>query len=222
MLGLVIIGALIIIAVKQSETNTHSQKLGPDLERQRNMKTGAEEDSSTETTMQETTTESYQDKIRKLYNLVSECNRLGSSSSKCSAAVLGEANESSIDDLIEELKTEISEVKFNETIGSFESFSGFLANLTQVNSGGVPSQTNYASVISILQPYLVETPGARLTLGDDDRREGSDDRGRSSSSSTVYTPAEEVQCDHHREKRCRDKRKCYPVSAHCDFKVKQS
>lgn len=35
----------------------------------------------------------------------------------------------------------------------------------------------------------------------------------------VYAPAKEVFCDTRREKRCKDRKKCYPVSQHCDFIV---
>ena len=199
-LGLVIIGALIIVAVKQSESKT---KPSPDQDRQRNMNTTNDviNTIATEDIVELVTTtqspETYQEKLRRLYSLITECNRLGSNSTICSGNVLGEADETTIDDMIDDLKRVVTEAKFNETVESFESFSGFIGNLTK--SPDSSTNTTYASVMQILSPFIIETPGPRsISLNyEDDHNDGD---GSVAGNYSDYSPAQEVQCDQLRER----------------------
>ena len=124
-LGLIIIGALIIVAVKQSESPSHSLKDGPDVDRIRNIEddydlmidtidnsTVEDEDTttvlplSTTSSSSTTTVESYKNKLEKLMGLILFCKKLMPDNEACdvSMTVIKEEN---IDDHISGLNDEI-------------------------------------------------------------------------------------------------------------------
>ena len=175
-LALVIIGALIIVAIKQSTSLSSSddgsqEKSVLDLGRTfTNVENNGSETSNapntTSSSGSNTTTldteETFQSKLMRLAKLVSRCQELlpDSEAEDCQQ-LLGLANEESIDGLISNLQHELLKTELNQNVETLGNFSMFIEDLKshqyQVNS------TNYKEVINILGPLIVEmgTPTPR-------------------------------------------------------------
>ena len=202
-MGLVIVVALIIVAVKQTES-------GP----------AVEEDGEGEG-MVETTTEveSYQARLVRLYRLVTECHSLVEHRDKLDCQpFLAAATPSTVDTLIQNLANLIQDIKLNRTVEHINKFQSALENLDiseDVNN------TNYKTILEILQPVIREQdltnlqgPGPRSSLGDGQKTLVTSLLSSSNSSEDGRL----VVCDW-RERRCRDGLKCYLASQHCDLNV---
>ena len=236
-LGLIIVGALIIITIKQTEpypeTNTGQaediENLGRNFETNTssivegnpnqttssggNTNTLQTVDLDTEASANNTHIETYHSKLTRLVKLVSSCQDLLPHMETCQA-VLEIATEDTIDDLIRNLNNELLKTKMNKNVETLGSFSSYLEKLSSKNKS--LNSPNYSQVMDSLGPLIVkqENPNARVnTVGD---HTTSKDLNPHSSS---YDPALEVHCDPWREKRCRDKTRCYPLAQHCDFVV---
>ena len=195
-------GALVIVAVKQSQ-QLGSEDVAEDL--------GDDERSVGDltTTLRP---ESYQEKLMRLYRLVTECEGLVEGDD-C-RPFLGAATPTSVDNLIQNLANLIQDVKLNQTVQSLSKFQLALDNLDiseDVNN------TNYKTILSILKPVIMDqdivNPQPRLLVDG-----GHETHLTTFVSSGNYSPSAEVHCDW-RERRCRDKKKCYLLSQHCDLNV---
>jgi len=225
-LAFVIIGALVIVAVKQSETSSSnyneriSEIINPTtpelLEESTNKPSQASKvlpkEAPSDPVDEE---ETFQSKLLKLYNLVKSCQEFAANPDDCdSEGVLEVVNEDTIDDLMVKLENEIVKVKMNVSATDLYKLSSLLGDLGSKHEE--VTSASYADVMTILEPIIEEldAPLPRMTyqwngltlLNTGDPIE-------------VYAPAKEVFCDTRREKRCKDRKKCYPVSQHCDFIV---
>ena len=244
-LGLVIVGALILVAVKQTQPRE-----AVETERQRDFTTKATSSTiktnifsstmsttrDTTSTAQETTSTSqdtmsstpdttqppddkFQSKLVTLYQLVSQCKEMMDDEkpeNKCEDA-LGLATEENIDYLIEEMQSRIKDADLSKNLASLLDLPQILDKL---NTSSNVDSTTYLGIISGLQPVMDESHQIPLntTNTDPDRRDDGDeldDRDNISS----YQTAVEVSCDQGRERRCRDKSACYPREKYCDFEV---
>ena len=223
-LGLVIIGALIIVAIKQTETNAGSEtsqdmidRLGRSFETNNTTEVKAREDSNQTTVSGDKTDpiqQSYQSKLTRLMKLVASCHSLLSDKDTCQTA-MEMATEDNIDVLITGLEKEIQKTKITKDVENLGNFTAHLEQLSLSNDS--LANPNYQEVLNSLKPHIVEleTPGdARInTIGD------SSVSDNFTLIVSVYDPALEVHCDPWREKRCRDRSMCYPLAQHCDFVV---
>ena len=199
-MGLVIVVALIIVAVKQAET-------GPPLE---------EEEARVEPRTPE---EVYQGRLLELFQLVTECQSLVVEDREdrrldCQP-FLAAATPTTVDTLIQNLANLIQDIKLNQTVEHISKFQSALENLDiseDVNN------TNYKTILEILQPVIrdqdIANPQPRSSLED----------GQKTFVTSLVTSSNSsrdggaVVCDW-RERRCRDGLKCYLASQHCDLNV---
>ena len=203
-MGLVIVVALIIVAVKQTET-------GPAVAEEEEVGEG----------MVETTTEveSYQNRLVRLYRLVTECHSLVEHRDKLDCQpFLAAATPSTVDTLIQNLANLIQDIKLNQTVEHINKFQSALENLDVSED---VNNTNYKTILEILQPVIREQdlsnlqgPAPRSSLGDGQKTLVTSMVSSSNSSGGGGL----VVCDW-RERRCRDGLKCYLASQHCDLNV---
>ena len=153
-MGLVIVVALIIVAVKQTET-------GPRAEQ--------EEEEEARTEEPRTAEEIYQGRLLKLFGLVTECQNLvvdNRDHLDCQP-FLGAATPTTVDTLIQNLANLIQDIKLNQTVQHINKFQSVLENLDiseDVNN------TNYKTILEILQPVIrdqdITNPQPRSSLED--------------------------------------------------------
>ena len=156
--------------------------------------------------------ESYHDKLVRLYRLVTECQSLVQGED-CQP-FLGAATPETVEELTQNLASLIQDAKLNKTVDSLATFQSAIENLdisTDVNN------TNYKTIREILGPIIMDqditNPEPRLRVDG-----GQETHVTTFVTSGNYSPSAEVHCDW-RERRCRDKKKCYLLSQHCDFNV---
>jgi len=220
-LGLIIIGALIFVAVKQSHPTDNTQ-----VERQRNVSSStatsiATTITTTITTLAHTTTssrtneEEYNAKLDKLNELIVECRNV-IDDLKCEET-LDRVNYENVDELIKELKVKIEDAKLGNNLDSLK----MLPNIADDDEDGVTNKKNpekFVDVMSVLQPVIDKSHKAVLnasTKAINPRSLNITER----SNLQDYSPAMEVACDQGRERRCRNKAACYPKQKYCDFEV---
>ena len=222
-LGLVIIGALIIVAIKQTETHgtETSQDTIDSLGRSFESNTTSEVEGigdSNQTTTSEgntvTSQETYKSKLTRLMKLIASCQSLLSNKDTCNT-VMEIVTEDNIDVLLSGLENEVRKTKMTKDVETLGHFSAYLEDLSSSNNS--LANPNYQEVLDSLKPLIVEqeNPGdARIvTVGDIQISE------HSKHNFTAYDPALAIHCDPWREKTCRDGSRCYPISKHCDFVV---
>ena len=199
MLGLVIIGALIVVALKHTGYNQYGEasnqlaSSNPSI----SAKTGEAAD-------MRATPSVYQAQLMALWDRVKECEDLvppGQDSHHCEA-VLQAAIPQNIESLTQNLTGWIEDAKLSQNITSLQSFLKLQSGLAQERN------TSYSSILQHMQPFLVveeEEPEQRLA-------------GEESGGSKSLVPLL-VTCDLRRELRCRDQSACYAKEKHCDFTV---
>ena len=223
---------MIIVAVKQSESPSPGLKDSPDVERIRNLEddydlmidtndTSTEEEETTtimplpstasSQSITTTTEESYHSKLERLMGLILLCKKLMPSNEKCDVNMTS-VNEENVDDHSKGLNDEIMNHQIHSNMENLVNISSVLKNMVKEKT---ISQTSYSSVIAALGPLIQEqeNPTPRLILSADQGNRSDVDVDEH----FEYNPVEEVFCDPHRERRCRDKKKCYPIAQHCDF-----
>ena len=138
MLGLVIVVALIIVAVKQTQT-------GPPVEEEEREESRTPE-------------EIYQGRLLELFELVTECQSLvvedrGDRDHLDCQPFLGAATPTTVDTLIQNLANLIQDIKLNQTVEHINKFQSALENLDVSED---VNNTNYKTILEILQPVIRE------------------------------------------------------------------
>ena len=155
------------------------------------------------------TAETYQEQLGRLYSLVRECQTL-MEGEQCQT-FLGSATSTTVDNIIQNLAILIQDLRLKEDITKLQTVLGNLENVEAANN------TNYRNILAILKLVIMDKgivfPQPRLLV------EGGHEKFLSTViPSRNYSPSSDVHCDW-RERRCRDKKKCYLTSQHCDLNV---
>jgi len=208
-LGLVIVGALIFVAVKQSQPRDSA-----DVERQRDLSTTTSTIPTLPTTISPSMDDDnleYQQKLRELDETVNKCKEVSKDDKLSCDEDLDNVNEKNIDEILSNLRGKINDTILSKNLDELMGLPNLLENktLTEENTRKIENIITDLKLVMEEEKYVPVNTSAE-TLNP---------RSLNNTERTKYEPVVEIVCDDVRERRCRDKSGCYPIQKHCDFEV---